>query len=165
MARHFTAQVAGLESLDYWERLSNLGLYSQERRRERYQIIYIWKVSQLLVKGYSLPFKYNPRLGRLVEVPLLDSTCPAAVKNAHSASLRVKGAKLFNIIPKEIRDLNEVTVETFKANLDQWLNTIPDQPTVAGRQRSAATNSLLDQVTMQSRQFVTHLIADSYLLG
>ena len=89
----------------------------------------------------------------------------AAVKNAHSASLRVKGAKLFNIIPKEIRDLNEVTVETFKANLDQWLNTIPDQPTVAGRQRSAATNSLLDQVTMQSRQFVTHLIADSYLLG
>ena len=49
VARHFTAQVAGLEGLDYWERLAQLKLYSQERRRERYQIIYIWKVSQLLV--------------------------------------------------------------------------------------------------------------------
>ena len=28
-----------LEGLNYWDKLSNLRLYSQERRRERYQVI------------------------------------------------------------------------------------------------------------------------------
>ena len=153
VARNFTAQVAGLEGLDYWERLSQLRLYSQERRRERYQIIYVWKVSQLLVSGYGLPFKNNPRLGRLVDIPPISSKRPAAVKRAHEASLRVKGARLFNSIPQELRDMNGVKVETFKANLDIWLGSIPDQPTIPDRQRAAATNSLLDQVVMLERQF------------
>ena len=46
VARNFTSQIAGLDGLDYWERLSSLNMYSQERSRERYQIIFIWKVSQ-----------------------------------------------------------------------------------------------------------------------
>ena len=33
VARHFTAKIAGMEGLDYWERLQSLRLYSQERRR------------------------------------------------------------------------------------------------------------------------------------
>ena len=51
VARNFTAQVAGLDGLDYWERLVKLQMYSQERRRERYENIYIWKVSQHKVQG------------------------------------------------------------------------------------------------------------------
>ena len=38
------------------------------------------------------------------------------------------------------------TVEQFKAGLDLRRSGVPDQPTVAGRQRAAKTNSLLDQV-------------------
>ena len=105
VAKNFTAQVSGLKDLDYWERLVELKMYSQERRRERYQIIYIWKVSQLLVKGYNLPFYYNPRRGTLVHLPPIATGCPSSVKKAREASLRVKGAKLFNLIPKELRDL------------------------------------------------------------
>ena len=45
VARNFTAQVAGMNGLDYWDRLSSLHLFSQERRRERYQIIFMWKVA------------------------------------------------------------------------------------------------------------------------
>ena len=40
------------------------------------------------------------------------------------------------------------TVDQFKGELDKWLSSIPDQPTVAGRQRAANTNSLLDQVLL-----------------
>ena len=40
IARHFTAKVEGLQELDYWERLKTLNLYSQERRRERYQVMF-----------------------------------------------------------------------------------------------------------------------------
>ena len=148
VARNFSSQIGGLDGLDYWERLQKLRMYSQERRRERYQIIYIWKVSQLLVKGYSLPFRQNPRLGRVVELPPIARGCPAGVQQAYEASLRVKGAKLFNLIPAELRNMNSVTVDTFKAGLDAWLGTVPDQPTIPGRQRAAATNSLLDQVIL-----------------
>ena len=91
-ARNFTSQVGGL---------AEMRMYSQERRLERYQIIYVWKVSKLLVSGYTLPFRHNPRFGRLVDVPL-----------AHEASLRVKEAKLFNLLPQELRNLDKVTVDT-----------------------------------------------------
>ena len=149
VARHFTALVGGLEGLDYWERLSCLRLYSQERRRERYQIIFIWKVSQHLVKGYTLPFMMSQRRGRLVEVPPFVAESPAAVKRAKEASIRVKGAKLFNAIPQELRDMSGVKVDVFKAGLDTWLGTIPDQPTIPTRQRAAATNSILDHVALR----------------
>ena len=118
VAKNFTSQVGGMEGLDYWERLGVLNMYSQERRRERYQIIFIWKVSQQLVKGYNLPFKHNPRRGRLVDLPPVVGGCPAVVKNALEASLRVKGAKLFNLLPTELRGLDGVMVDTFKKGWD-----------------------------------------------
>ena len=145
VARHFTSQIAGMGDLDYWDRLSSLQMYSQERRRERYSIIFIWKIAEQLVEGYSLSFLPNPRRGRLAEVPLHPQYVTPAVRNAREGSLRIKGAKLFNIIPKDLRDMTG-TVEQFKAGVDHWLSTIPDQPTIAGRQRAAKTNSLLDQV-------------------
>ena len=148
VARYFTSRIDGMDGLDYWERLAELGLYSQERRRERYAIIFIWKVSQGLVKGYEIPFQENARRGRQVKVPPFAAGSPASVRNAREASLRVKGARLFNLLPKELRDLNNVTVDTFKSSLDSWLSGIPDQPTIPGRKRGALTNSLLDQVAV-----------------
>ena len=68
-------------------------MYSQERRRERYQIIFIWKVSQHLVKGYNIPFREHPRHGRLVDIPPIAKGCAAAVQKAYEGSLRIKGAK------------------------------------------------------------------------
>ena len=76
--------------------------------------------------------------------------CPAAVQQAYEASLRVKGAKLFNLIPADLRNMDGVMVDTFNSGLDAWLGTVPDQPTIPGRQRSAATNSLLDQVILMN---------------
>ena len=72
--------------------------------------------------------------------------CPAAVRRAKENSLQVKGARLFNLVPKDIRDMTGVPVDTFKAALDRWLSSVPDQPTVSGRQRAALSNSLIDQV-------------------
>ena len=76
-----------------------------------------------------------------------------AVRKAREASLQVKGARLFNFVPKEIRNLTGVTVDTFKSGLDAWLTQIPDQPTIPGRQRSALTNSLIDQVVANHSNF------------
>ena len=140
-----------MEELDYWDRLATLNIYSQERRRERFSIIFVWKVSQQLVQGYTMSIVSNQRRGRLAVVhPSASTTSHSTVKNAREASLQVKGSRLFNLIPSELRDLSG-TVEQFKAGLDRWLQQIPDQPTVNGRARAVNSNSLLDQVPMHQR--------------
>ena len=146
ICRHFTSQIAGLEDSDYWERLHVLRLYSQERRRERYRILFIWKVLQGYVEGYSVDIIRSPRRGRLLVVSKINSKAPASVRNAREASLSVQGAKLFNLMPQLLRDKSTGTVDSFKHELDSWLQTVPDQPTIPGRQRAANSNSLIDQV-------------------
>ena len=146
VARHFTAKIDGMAGLNYWQRLSSLSLYSQERRRERYQVIFLWKVAQGLVSGYNATFYKNDRRGRLMVVAPLCAKAPAAVKRARESSLQVRGARLFNCLPRDIRDTFTGSPEAFKSKLDDWLARIPDQPTIPGVQRAATTNSLLDQV-------------------
>ena len=50
--RHFLSKVQDKEvtSLNYWDMLKALRIYSQERHRERYMAIFLWKVSQGMVK-------------------------------------------------------------------------------------------------------------------
>ena len=146
VARHFTAKVHGMDNMDYWERLEALHLYSQERRRERYRIIFLWKVAQGLVQGYQATFNTSPRRGREMQVSPMVNRGPASLRNAKEASLKVRGAQLFNVIPRALRDIATGTAEQFKLELDTWLSTIPDQPTIPSRQRAAGSNSLLDQV-------------------
>ena len=149
VAKNFTSQIAELRDVDYWDRLEALKLYSQERRRERYQIIFIWKALQGHVQGYSIQSWQSPRRGRLVQVSPYHQQSPAAVRRAREASLSVRGARLFNLIPRELRDTFTVSVEQFKAGLDPWLENIPDQPTIPGRVRAAASNSLIDQTALK----------------
>ena len=111
-----------------------------------YQLIFIWKLCQGLVTGYSLPFQHSERRGRHISVPPMASNSPSAVRKAREASLQIKGARLFNLVPKDLRNMSGVSVDMFKSGLDAWLSKIPDQPTVPGRQRAALTNSLIDQV-------------------
>ena len=81
----------------------------------------------------------------------LHNKAPAAVKKAREASLSVHGAKLFNLLPQHLRDLDSVSVDMFKLGLDAWLATVPDQPTIPGRQRSSKTNSLIDQAAYSAK--------------
>ena len=124
VARNYTFRISGMENLDYVERLEKLGMYSQEHRRERYQILFIWKLSKGLVQGYQLPFAKHARRGGVVTLSFMASRSPAAVRKACEASLRVRGARLFNLVPQELRDLNGVTVDHFKGGLDSWLKTV-----------------------------------------
>ena len=143
--RNFLSKVAGLEGMDHWARLNSLHLYSQERRRERYMILFIWKISQGLVKGYDVSFAESDRRGRMAIPREYVPSAPAHVRNARQASLGVKGCRLFNLLPQSLRDMQGTTMDNYKKELDSYLSTIPDQPTLAGTQRAAETNSLIDQ--------------------
>ena len=92
------------------------------------------------------PPKHSPRRGRIVEVAQHHPSAPASVRKARESSLSVHGAQIFNLLPRDLRDTNTGSVDHFKARLDDWLQSIPDQPTIPGRQRAAASNSLIDQI-------------------
>ena len=62
-------------------------------------------------------------------------------------SFVVKTGRLFNVMPKKIRDMQGVSLETFKGRLDNWLRTVPDTPNLSGYAGmvAAGSNSLIDQ--------------------
>ena len=144
--RNFVSKVSGLDGLCYWDKLQSLKLYSQERRRERYMVIFIWKLSQGLVSGYQVQFSSTLGRGRTAQPHTVVQSSPATVRRAREASLGVKGARIFNLLPTDIRNLDSISVDTFKAELDRFLANIPDQPTVSGLGRPAESNSLLHQI-------------------
>ena len=115
-------------------------------------VIFVWKVANGLVSGFSMDFTSSGRRGLLCQVKETNQSAPASVKHARDACLSVRGAKLFNLIPAEIRSLEDATVTTFKSLLDEFVQTIPDQPTIPGRGRAAASNSLIHQIPMQRQQ-------------
>ena len=151
--RHFLNRIDGIQHLNYWEKLKTLRLYSQERRRERYQLIFLWKISQGLVKGYNIEFYTDERRGRLIRPKYVNWHAPASIRRARESSMAVKGANIFNLLPKEIRNFkaNHLVIDKvgeFKDKLDMYLSSIPDQPTIPGLGRASETNSLLHKIPL-----------------
>ena len=145
--RNFTSRIAGLSDLDYWQRLQNLGLYSLERRRERYIIIYVWKILNGLVPniggGASIVPLDSTRRGRLCAVPpILNAGIPRH-KTLRENSLAVIGPQLFNCIPADVRG-HRGTADCFKAKLDRYLSQVPDKPCMINY-RAGVSNCIIKQ--------------------
>ena len=144
--RSFTARINVVKDLNYWERLTELNMYSLERRRERYSIIYCWKIVNKLVPNIDnkLCIYTNARRGRLCRIPSIVSSASTRVKNIRENSFLVRGPRLFNKLPVHLRSVSDVSVESFKAELDSFLLTVPDQPCFPGYPNGGCGNSLLD---------------------
>ena len=88
----------------------------------------------------------SPRRGRLVYVPpvLSRSTFGQSLKDHSFFTL---AARLFNILPQEIRDL-DCSPGMLKQVLDDFLWKIPDQPRLVGYTNisAASSNSICTQV-------------------
>ena len=54
----------------------------------------------------------------------------SSVQNICDSSLSVQGAKLFNALPKCLRNLTDCTVFDFKKKLGCFLKDIPDEPVI-----------------------------------
>ena len=158
--RNFLRKITNVGHLPYWEQLKKLKLYSQERRRERYMTIYVWRILEGQVPNISdsergsirtklsqrLDENEGDRLGRKCDIPCIKTSSTKQTQNLREASLCVRGQKLFNILPKQLRDMKGCTKEVFKNALDKHLSTVPDEPHIQGyaHLRRADTNSLLD---------------------
>jgi hypothetical protein len=54
LLKNFTAKIPSLKLLPYWERLKCLRMNSEQRRLERYKVIYVWKILQGLVPNCGI---------------------------------------------------------------------------------------------------------------
>ena len=114
---------------NYWQRLKYLKLYSIQRRFERYTVIYVWKIYNGLMHNPGIEFKNkDSRNGLVCKIPKYES-------KLRWQSFLVNGPKLFNSVPKEVREfpLDELVTQNqaivnFKKKLDDYLTSIPDEP-------------------------------------
>jgi len=143
--------------LDYWDRLRYLRLYSLERRRERYRILYVWKILENLVPNIASEGKdgftkvHSARNGVFVKLPPFKTSIPPKLRKLREGTLQIHGAKLFNSLPKEIRGLTGCSLHKFKQNLDAFLSTIQDKPLLKGYPSSFAQSNSLVQLTTLSQ--------------
>ena len=119
---------------------------SQQRRIERYKIIYVWKSLENIVPdtNISLANDESSRIGRMCRVPALKPK----ERKKREESFQSAGPKLFNCLPKSIRNLRGIRVEEFKEQLDLFLSSVPEEPKISGAMplNCEKSNSLLHQV-------------------
>ncbi|XP_063682119.1 uncharacterized protein LOC134816990 [Bolinopsis microptera] len=128
--RSFTAKIQGLGSLNYWERLRRLSMYSLQRRRERYTIILVWKIyNNLAPNSMNINFRETSRYGTTCIRPLWSSKYNS-VNNLRFNSFASRASALYNVVPPSIKSL--LTLTTFKPALDAFLNEFPDTPPTPG---------------------------------
>ena len=141
----FFKKIDGMRVLNYWQQLKTLGMYSLQRRRERYIIIYIWKILEGMAPNIGIVALDNPRRGRSCSIPHIKTAAPQKVRNLRFGSLSINGPRLFNIMPNTLRNMTGCSVDSFKNALDKHLRTVPDEPRVRGLVPycSKSSNSLL----------------------
>ena len=148
--RSYTSKIASLSHLNYWERLKALKLFSLERRRERYLIVYTYKIIQGIAPNFEnerfkIKLTTNERRGRSITIPPLNTSATMGNRSLIDKSFPIRGPRLFNVLPARLRNF-EGSVDTFKRHLDKFLNEIPDQPCIPAYQQSAPSNSIIDQL-------------------
>ena len=142
---------------NYWNRLRSFHLHSLERRRERYRIIYTWKILGEIVPNLTsernrIKSTTSLRFGRKCVIPPVPKHATSGVKSLREASFCIQGARLFNVLPMEIRNISNVELSVFKTKLDEFLRTIPDEPLSPGYTdaRQAESNSLLHMMPQEN---------------
>jgi hypothetical protein len=127
----FKIQDPQLQDKNYWQRLKELKLYSLERRRERYTILYVFKILKGLVPNIGITARHHGRNGKICEIPPMNNRALQSVITKKSASFLINGPKLFNVLPSYIRNMED-DMDHIKAALDKFLQHIPDKPHLPG---------------------------------
>ena len=130
--RSFCHQIKWISELIYWDRLSAIKLYSQERRMERYRIIYVWKIIEVIAPNVGIETYMSTRHGRLCKIPQIKLRVTGTIKTIREGSFQIRGPQLVNSLPANIRGLTQCTVNTFKYKLVEYLKNIPDTRKIPG---------------------------------
>ena len=136
---------------NFWERLHELALYSLQRRRERYIIIYIWRITQHMVPNIDGTMRHKIKTRKLLrhgtQCVIQYPTNRNAIQSIQENAITMFGFRLYNSLPKYPRDIESVKTEKFKFELDKFPEFIPDEPKMPNYITAAGSNSILDQLS------------------
>ena len=106
-----------------------LQMYSIERRLERYRIIYAWKILESRAPdcGIMVTHTEESRLGRRCG----PRQTIRRGGDRLAQTFQVQAPRLFNAIPKHVRNLTKCSTEDFKKSLDEYLSSVYDEPAFA----------------------------------
>ena len=99
----------------------------------------MWRILERHAPHFDLPWScgidshWHIRRGRYCQVPRLSNQAPATVQSIRYGSFAVRGPRLFNTMPSELRNITNCSSESFKQALDTFLKkNIPDEPQTPG---------------------------------
>ena len=153
--RSFTKHITDIKNKPYDERLKLLNLYSVQRRRDRYQIMYLWKIIEGLVPNLSTPITctFSERRGRSCVVSHVNM---GRLGTLSYNSFRWRSIRMFNKLPKYVRIVSSCSIDKFKSQLDKHLRNIVDLPCQSGFSNSCQLDATVQpQVTQVSNSTVT----------
>ena len=99
-------------------------MYSIQRRFERYRTLYAWKILKGVVPNCDLKWNNTFRGGTIFDEP---PTKEHQILN-RTSSFHFTGTRLFNILPRYLRDNIDASLDEWKNILDKFLTEIPDNP-------------------------------------
>ena len=103
---------------------------------------------------HTIKYRKHPRHGTqcVIQYPTNRNPAQSHQKNA----ITVFGPRLYNSLPKYLRDIESVKTENFKFQLDKFLDTIPDQTKMPNYVIASGRNSILDLLTHLRAQGIYH---------
>jgi hypothetical protein len=141
--RSFTNRISQQQGLNYWQRLKNLKIYSLQRRREKIIILHVWKIkNNFYPNTVFLSFKLNKRANaEKANLPPMPNV-KGKLLTKFEESFLVQVCKLWNVLPPKLTHIKSLYL--FKAELNKFLQGIPDEPPLPGYPVTN-NNSLLEQ--------------------
>ena len=156
--RNYTSKLEGMSDLTYYQRLKSLKLYSSERRRDRYNILYIFKIIHGKVPNPGISFKWSPRRGKVLTYPSVKSQPSKAATSLYHSFTR-RAPRLFNALPQSLRNIPaNSSADIIKQKVDRFLQQVPDEPRISGHFPSncAVSNKVEDQILATERLYEEH---------
>ena len=105
--------------------------------------------------GHTIKTRKHPRHGTECDIQYLTDRNPA--QPLQENAITVFGPRLYNSLPKYLRDIKSVKTENFKFEHDKFLDTIRDQPEMPNYVTASGSNSILDQFTHLRAQGIYHM--------
>ena len=106
--------------------------------------------------GHTIKTRKHPKHGTQCVIQYPTNRNPA--QSLQENALIVFGPRLYNSLPKYLRDIESVKTEIFKFELDKFLYTIPDQLKMPNYVTALGSNSILDQlIHLRAKEFTTIL--------
>ena len=100
--------------------------------------------------GHEIKTTKHPGHGTqcVIQYPTNRNSAQSLQENA----ITVFGHRLYNSLPKYLRDIKSVKTEKFKFELDNFLELIPNEPKMPNYVTASGGNSILDQFTLLRAQ-------------